>query len=218
VFIPSMVWNSRILARLSGGRVDTAASKLEQVTVEVTSRMSPRGSKGARALRLLSGALILALLYVILIWNFTTLLNDQVRRELQRPLRPVVNATVIRQHWNMFSHPEMTDAWLVYAARLRDGQEVDLIQQGAAVSFAKPSDSSDLFPNHRWRKMHALLDSNRFQRYRRNVADFHIQQWNASHPPAKQIITVKLYRVFERRDSDNPAQTGVKLFETITVK
>lgn len=216
VFIPGMVWDHRLLARLSADGSRRGGLSTEGT---VAAPQLSRGLTLARcAGRFFSGAIVLGLLWVVFAWNFTTLVNDKVRRELQRPLRPIVNATVIRQQWNMFSHPILADAWLVFAARLHNGREVDLIRRGTQVSFTKPADSALLFPNHRWRKLHAALDGKRFRRYRRNLAEFHVRQWNATHPPDEQVKVVKLYRVFERRGAERPAQPGSKLFDTLTVK
>jgi hypothetical protein len=81
-----------------------------------------------------------------------------------------------------------------------------------------PKSPADLFPNHRWRKLHAILDDKRYHRYRRNLAELHARQWNATHLLHEQIVEMKLYRVFERGGATNEAEPGSKLFETIAVQ
>ena len=155
-------------------------------------------------------------MFVTLAWNISYSLEKEVKADVQRPIRRVVNATMLRQRWNMFSKPSVTESWFVYHGHLRNGEIVDVFRDGQNAPLEKPDDLSSTYTNHRWRKLHVNLCSSRFKRYRDDVADFVCLRWNETHPDDQQIERLEIYQLREKKEA--PLECTNKLCLTIFPK
>ncbi|MBJ43244.1 MAG: hypothetical protein CMJ80_08220 [Planctomycetaceae bacterium] len=141
-----------------------------------------------------NGFVLLIAIYVP-IWNFATVRGSWLNR-YQQTLSPFVELTGLRQKWNMFVAPPSSDGWYVAVARLKDGQTVDLLRDGAPAdwkSFEKPVYAYRRFPNHRWRKFYRQLSQRHSDSTFPYICRFLGGRWNATHPESQWAKSVELH-------------------------
>ena len=99
------------------------------------------------------------------------------------------------------------DGWYVAKAKLKDGSDVDLLRQGAAVDWKKPEFPARMYPNHFWQKLFremAYDDEQGFQLLRAPVAEFLCRNWNARNTPEKQIADFEfIYCMVNKAEARN---------------
>lgn len=99
----------------------------------------------------------------------------------------VVDATRLYQQWALFApHPLVAHGWIVAAARLEDGSEVDLWEDGAPVTDAEPDYWPARWDRQRWRKYlthmwMAHTNDDHFERYS-TYPGWLCADWNRRHP------------------------------------
>ncbi len=99
------------------------------------------------------------------------------------------------QKWGMFDEIPSKDGWYVARGVLADGSEIDLLQQGAPLTWDRPPHPAGMFPNHRWRKLFremCYFDDFGYQVFREPVARFLKRDWNSRHPATRQIAELDL--------------------------
>jgi hypothetical protein len=104
-------------------------------------------------------------------------------------------AAGLGQKWNMFQGTPSKDGWYVAQAKLQDGSEVDLLRDGAPLSWDRPEFPAGIFPNHRWRKLFremAYEDELGYQVFRRPVAQYLCKEWNRRSPQEKRVVEFDL--------------------------
>lgn len=83
-----------------------------------------------------------------------TMVRDQLKdTSIRRALLWPAAALRFQLIWGMFIGPREDSGWYVLPATTSDGREVDLLRNGAPVSWDPPKDVLDTFPNQRWRKL-----------------------------------------------------------------
>jgi hypothetical protein len=90
----------------------------------------------------------------------------------------------------MFESVPSKSGWYVARAKLKDGSEVDLLREGAALDWRKPKFPARMYPNRYWQKLFremAYDDEQGFQVLRAPVAEFLCRNWNARTNAEKQI-------------------------------
>ena len=75
----------------------------------------------------------------------------------------------------------MTNRYYVFAAKLRDGREVDLHRDGAPLDWNAPRRRSK---NNHWWKYQLRLSSQRWAHMRPLYAAHLERRWNRDHPEA----------------------------------
>ena len=146
-------------------------------------------------------ALILLAIYVVL-WNMNTAWSNQA-------LKPVawIGWTLrLDQSFDMFAPSPLTeDGWYVIPAMLQNGMQVNLFKDGPAlkgtalfpVSYAKPSDVADTYPDQRWQKYMMNLAESDNSKYRLAYGQYLCRTWNASHSGGETLETFKIYFMIE---------------------
>ncbi len=116
-------------------------------------------------------------------------------------VRPVTDAACLEQRWGMFAPgPSHRDGWLVLEAVLASGDRVDLIRDGAPVSFEKPPLVIDLYPSRRWGKMSGWVIGDSRERWlvlRRDLVRWFAQRWNAAHGADAAVASAELWLMEE---------------------
>jgi len=142
---------------------------------------------------------------VVVAWNLLVILNRTRTPLATATLRPIVNATGLRQSWSLFSEPAQFDAWFVFRGRLQSGEVVDLLR-------GEPIKHGDLFPafgqqfaNHRWRKLHARVAQDRNAAYRQPLAEAVFHAWNVRHSGDQRAVHLELICIQRRVDPNDPA-------------
>jgi hypothetical protein len=178
LFLPAEFWNSPWLARFS------RSSKPVPSLVGAERKIMP-----GRFFYVTQGLCLLILIYVFAV-NLNGLRNHPLAPLSPERWKPLTTAFGLGQRWGMFESIPSKDGWYVARAKLNDGAEVDLLRQGAAVSWKKPEFPARLYPNHFWQKLFremAYDDEQGFQLLRAPVAEFLCRSWNARNGPRKQI-------------------------------
>lgn len=98
------------------------------------------------------------------------------------------------QLWNMFApFPLKNDGWFVIPAKLRNGKEVDLLNDGKAVCWEHPEFCGKSFKNDRWRSfmMHLLFADNNSISLS-HYAAYLCKEWNQNHPYEETLVTFEI--------------------------
>ncbi len=144
----------------------------------------------------------LCLAYVTL-WNLRT--TDFPRWEKILPRQTNGFGFVLRldQFWSMFApYPWLDDGWLVFAAKLTDGSEVDLLNNGMPPTPAKPQLCSARYKDSRWQKYLTNLWASEQRIHREYLTRYLIEKWNTSHGALSQVDSWELVYMLERTHKD----------------
>jgi hypothetical protein len=96
------------------------------------------------------------------------------------------------QKWNMFSpNPLRADGWWVIPGQLVDGSEVELLH-GGAVSWDKPDQISETFPNQRWRKFLPNLALAAHKKRRVHYGRMLCRDWNEESSGDDRLATLQM--------------------------
>jgi hypothetical protein len=112
------------------------------------------------------------------------------------------NLLHINESWNMFSHPLRDDGWYVVEGVLLNGKSVDLFQNGAPLTWKKPTLVSATYQNDRWRKYLMNLWWKINYKHRKFFSEYQCREWNKVHTGIDQIDHLNFYFVLERTQSD----------------
>jgi|GEM_PF-112369 len=102
--------------------------------------------RGRVALRwALEGSCALLITYVLL-WNLRSVDFKRWAQIFPRTLNPLAAALRLEQEWTMFApRPTNIGGWPIIAATLADGTTVDLVRDGASLSWDYPRSHADVF-------------------------------------------------------------------------
>lgn len=104
-----------------------------------------------------------------------------------------IPAKVLRldQRWNLFApYPYRDDGWIVVAATLADGSQIDLFRDGAVLSYEHPSVIYDLYPRPRWRRYFLSLRLEGNAEFRVPYIQYLCKEWDGSTRPKVESIEV----------------------------
>jgi len=178
LFLPAQFWNSRLLTRIS--RESQRVSPLPG-TGNYVAKESPG--------RLVQAVCMLLLVYVMAV-NINSLRSHPLAALAPERWTPLARGCALRQSWGMFESVPSKSGWYVARAKLKDGSEVDLLREGAALDWRKPKFPARMYPNRYWQKLFremAYDDEQGFQVLRAPVAEFLCRNWNARTNAEKQI-------------------------------
>jgi len=123
---------------------------------------------------------VLFLLVYVFFWNLATLPNTGIK--FSERARSIGYVLRLDQTWNMFApYPLKDDGWYVIPGRLKDGEVVDLNNDGARVTLDRPLSISQTYKNYRWRKYLDNLLSESIRSYRVYYAEYLCRAWNVRH-------------------------------------
>jgi predicted DCC family thiol-disulfide oxidoreductase YuxK len=128
---------------------------------------------------------------------------------IQTPLwRKPSNIIRVQQNWAVFSpYPSAQDGWYVIMAELRDGQEIDLWNDGEPVYFGKPDRVWETFRNDRWSKYLEMIRGKVHEPHLRLMARYWCRKFNRENPenPAR-AISVFWVREITYPDEEGPPE------------
>ena len=216
VFLPAIAWR-----RL--GAVERALDRwLSGLAARTPARLAAR-VPAYRGLRMAGWQKITvaAAMLVVLLWNVDTLPRAAFPTESREwaadlglparlvpaPVRPAVYLLRLDQRWNLFApKPLRDDGWYVIPGTLRDGSEVDVYRNGAAVSWEKPQNISAEFKNYRWRKYSRNLWLRHNQEHRLWYGKWLCRTWNTRHRGGAILESFDIY--FMREDTELPGESS----------
>jgi hypothetical protein len=147
---------------------------------------------------------VLANVLAALLFTYTLSWNTQrMKVHVLDPLfpKPVTwlgHALRVDQSWQLFSSPPRNDGWFILVAYLADGERIDLLRGGAAISFKKPDYVLGDIPSRRWGKLLMQLKRKEYKSHRSRFLDHYARVWNERAPCTRQIKRTELVFMPER--------------------
>lgn len=104
----------------------------------------------------------------------------------------------------MFTGSLPAGGWFVAPGKLKDGTKVDLMKEGAPLSWAKPKPMWKSYKTERWRKylFHLYANNKQILHYAR----FLCRSWNADHHGEKQLDSLEIVYMSREHRSNGSAQ------------
>jgi len=106
----------------------------------------------------------------------------------------------LEQRFDLFApKPTIIDGWLVAVATLEDGRQVDLIEEGRAVTWDKPELLSARYTNGHWGAYLFFLKESTVAAaaHRPYYVDYLKRLWNEQHGNKNRIKRVELFLMLE---------------------
>ncbi len=107
------------------------------------------------------------------------------------------NTLRLDEYWGMFATPLKDDGWYVMPARLRNGKEVDVFQEGRPIRWEKPARVALTYKNDRWRKYFMNLWLAEYKGYRVYYGQYMCRQWNTTHAPEEALEEFQMFYMRE---------------------
>jgi uncharacterized membrane protein YphA (DoxX/SURF4 family) len=113
-------------------------------------------------------------------------------RQLPATIQLLLDATCLRQSWEMFGTVPDQEQWAYARALLADGSEVDLLRHGRPLQRERPSGGFTSLPHHRWHKLLWELPKPTLRMFSPSIARAIAEHWNRSQPPSRQAHRVEI--------------------------
>ena len=181
LFLPAEFWNSRLLSRFS---------RRSDEDKQLAGAGKYIAEKRSRFFYAAQGLCLVLLIYVFAI-NLNGLPSRPLAPLTPEKWKPLTTAFGLGQRWGMFDSIPSMDGWYIARAKLKDGSEVDLLRNGAAVDWTRPRFPTRMYRNYFWQKLFremAYYDEQGFQVLRTPVAEYLCRNWNARNSEEKQIV------------------------------
>ena len=111
-------------------------------------------------------------------------------------LRWVGDLLNLDQVWNMYVAVKIPSFWFVIPGRLKDGSEVDLLQEGRPLTWEKPKFFSSVFKSQPW--SYSLLA---MQSYKETFGPYFswyfCREWNSHHQGGKQLEELQVAGMYQ---------------------
>lgn len=174
----------------------------------------------------LFNAFTLFILFLVTFWNFKSFANHHAFRQRTSPidnaLRRVTNSrtaqkldwlsqlTRLDQSWSIFApNPPRDDGWHVITGKLKDGSEVNLLQQDQPINWDKPSiqQRNATYKNMQWRTYFINLNRYIGQKLYPYYGEYLCRDWNSKHGGKKQLDNLSIDFMSERTVPPGEEQT-----------
>jgi len=138
-------------------------------------------------------SIICTLFFVIIVlWNLTDSTNGKIT--IPSELKPIASHLRIAQKWDMFSpFPLKITGWYIVPALLFDGTKIDLMRNGAPLSWEKPEVVSHMYKHNRWRRYFMRIRKDKNLKYIKYYAGYLCRDWNSRHTKDKKLDKFKIY-------------------------
>ncbi len=104
--------------------------------------------------------------------------------------------TRLYANWGMFApNPPSTSGWFVTVATQKNGNQIDVWNDGKPVSFEEPPLPSATYKRQRWRKFGDNILSGSHAPIRNYFLRWLCLDWNEDHPEPEQIEKIVLYHM-----------------------
>lgn len=200
-FLPTLFWEkaARWWQHLPASSVKTKLEQAREQLIRWRNQRIVRRLEKGEGLPELKPTLIaqvcaaLTIAYILL-WNLRGV--DGRRFAFFSPQYDwIANLVRLDQNWGMFApYPMIEDGWFIMPAELADGSMVDLLRQGAPLTWEKPSPVTAMYYNERQRKHMMNLWPRSYSWQRPYYFLYRKHLWEQQHPePEKQIRSMSLY-------------------------
>lgn len=141
--------------------------------------------------------ILLFAMVLVLWWNLADVGGSRLK--FPPALRTPMYALRLNQSWGMFAPTVFKeDGWLVLAAKLKNGETIDLNNDNMLLDFSKPAYVLNRFKNDRWRKYTEQVFASGNQTLRLHLANYLIYAYNNAHSDNEQIEQLAIYYMLER--------------------
>ncbi|MGK7945008.1 MAG: HTTM domain-containing protein [Microcystaceae cyanobacterium] len=175
--------------------------------------------------------IVLILLFLTTLWNLRSYVSQTFNRRKEQPndwitktdklfkrrtfqrINIIGSVTRLDQSWSIFAPgPPQDDGWHVIVGQLKDGSEVNLLQENQPVRWDKLSikDRYEIYPNMQWRNYFTNFPRAIGQVLLPEYADYLCRRWNRSHSGEQQLERLSIYFMDERTAPPNQVQTVEK--------
>lgn len=145
-----------------------------------------------RALLTTTRILVAFSIFYVLAWNIVSILPKQRTAWFNRFIQYPGVVLGLRQRWTLFAaRPSLLDGWMIAAATLHSGRNVDLITGDAPVYNESMSKVANHYPNFRWRKHLVGLFLTNKPALAKALHEHLVLKWNASH--TDEVESMKLF-------------------------
>ncbi len=131
--------------------------------------------------------------------TFTALRRVTNSRTLQR-IDPLSRISRLDQSWSIFApSPPKDDGWHVMPGKLKNGEEVDVFQNGDPINWKKPTlnKRNSLYKNMQWRTYFINLNRNIGKKLYPHYGKYVCQNWNQHHQGEEVLESFEVYFVAE---------------------
>ncbi|MDB4794398.1 HTTM domain-containing protein [Pirellulaceae bacterium] len=181
--IPGVVWD-----RL--GKSQTRVFDQQGAVVQSRRSLSTR----------VTNAVALFFLLYIIVWNTANIEfkgKSSWTGKLPPSFFPLGYTTMVAQNFQMFGNPPRFNPWFVYYARLRNGEEVDLLRK-CPVDYARPDAATRIYASIRWKKLHRfLLRHEGHNVFHQSILEYFIREWNRAHSEKEKVRLARIEVFFE---------------------
>ena len=127
----------------------------------------------------------------ILLWNIQSL--ESLKFRMPNWLSRYSYLFGVEQQWVMFGSKFLKDDfWYVYSGVLKNGNIVDIFNNGSKLTWDRPKNFSRFYPNHRWSVYIRSLWVND-PRLKPYYAQYLCKEWNKKHKPEEQLVDIYFY-------------------------
>ncbi|MBT6432244.1 MAG: hypothetical protein HOK28_04080 [Deltaproteobacteria bacterium] len=139
------------------------------------------------------------MVWLILVLSISGLEGMKVWKRVNwpSPIWNAVRAPNLYQNWGLFTNPNTQLQWYVSKATLANGRIVDILQDGAPVSFPRPTTRPELFRgNFRWRLAFAKANKHKKHTAVRSAITSNVARiWNDHHGPDEQVQSLQIFKM-----------------------
>jgi len=197
VVLPSWFWDRPLLAATNKLNVRQRLRNLSKWLQGLVVRNEPWLGEPFRMPRVqasLVGSLVLLVFasYAGYGASYAMQHRGQVNGERFEPL------LMLRLHanWGMFApNPPNTSGWLVSVAKQKNGNEIDVWNDGQPVTFDEPDLPNTTYRRERWRKFGDNILSGGHAAIRGYFLRWLCLDWNEDHPGAEAIEEITLFHI-----------------------
>jgi uncharacterized membrane protein YphA (DoxX/SURF4 family)/predicted DCC family thiol-disulfide oxidoreductase YuxK len=173
----------------------------------------------------------LLLLFLTSIWNLKSFVDQTFERRptqkddwissahqiFRRKTFQTINIlsylTRLNQSWSIFAPaPPRDDGWHVILGKLKDGTQVNVLQEGNPITWEKPTlkQRQKLYPTIQWRVYFINLNRAISSKLYPYFGAYLCRDWNRRHQGGKQLDSFRIYYMDERTVPPNETQNVKK--------
>jgi hypothetical protein len=161
--------------------------------------------------------LVFFCLVYVFVWNVRTVAPEAMRRAFPQTINGIGVALAFDQSHGVFAPaPGKFHGWYVLAARLQNGDEIDL-HTGTAPTDKQPEYIYLQYRNSRWRRVLQSMASPLYSSMLPYYVDWERREWNRKHPE-KPIVVLDLWYFARVTDLNHPAEAKKSLLYRLTTR
>ncbi|MBD1860261.1 MULTISPECIES: DCC1-like thiol-disulfide oxidoreductase family protein [Trichocoleus] len=135
------------------------------------------------------------------IWNLRSFAPEVFNRRTLNSVDWISRVTRLDQSWSIFApSPPRDDGWYVIPGQLADGTQVDLLKDGSAVSYEKPTvqTRNAIYHNMQWRTYFINLNRGIGKKLYPYYGEYLCRRWNGRHQGLKQLKNFEIHFINEK--------------------